>query len=125
MAAHVISFVGLSASRFCVIRFVCTWLVLLGVGCGGRPLRADPGTIATLPTEVVDRLRADPFNYFRFINHEWVSRVCEMFAADLPRQPIVQLHGDAHVEQYAFTVDAWGLDDFDEATRGPALVDVA
>ncbi len=72
-----------------------------------------------------ERLRADPYNYFRFINHEWTSRVCEIFAREVPAQPTVQLHGDAHVEQYALTSDAWGLDDFDDATRGPALVDIA
>lgn len=48
-----------------------------------------------------------------------------MFAADLAKQPIVQLHGDAHIEQYALTNDAWGLDDFDDSTRGPALVDIS
>ena len=36
----------------------------------------------------------------------------------------MQLHGDAHVEQYALTKDAWGLDDFDDSARGPALVDI-
>ncbi len=36
----------------------------------------------------------------------------------------MQLHGDAHVEQYALTKDAWGLDDFDDSTRGPAFVDI-
>jgi hypothetical protein len=74
---------------------------------------------------LLDRLRADPYNYFRFINHEWTSRVCDIFAADVPSQPIVQLHGDAHIEQYALTKDAWGLDDFDDSTRGPALVDIS
>jgi hypothetical protein len=38
--------------------------------------------------------------------------------------PIVLLHGDAHIEQFALTNDAWGLDDFDDAARGPALVDI-
>lgn len=113
------------APKLIVLRFVCTSLVLsLSVACGGRPLKADPALLAALPPELVDRLRADPFNYFRFVNHEWTARVCEVFAGDLRRQPVVQLHGDAHVEQYAFTVDGWGLDDFDDATRGPALVDI-
>jgi uncharacterized protein DUF2252 len=80
--------------------------------------------LAAAPPELIDRLRADPYNYFRFINHEWTSRVCDIFAADLPNQPIVQLHGDAHIEQYALTTDAWGLDDFDDSARGPAFVDI-
>jgi hypothetical protein len=47
-----------------------------------------------------------------------------MFANDMPGLPSVQLHGDAHVEQYALMNDAWGLDDFDDSARGPALVDI-
>jgi hypothetical protein len=35
------------------------------------------------------------------------------------------LHGDAHVEQFALSQDAWGLDDFDDSARGPAVVDIA
>jgi len=89
-----------------------------------RALTADPEALAAAPPELVDRLRADPYNYFRFINHEWTSRVCDNFAADLSKQPIVQLHGDAHIEQYALTKDAWGLDDFDDSTRGPGFVDI-
>jgi hypothetical protein len=89
-----------------------------------RALTAEPEALAAAPPDLLDRLRADPYNYFRFTNHEWTSRVCELFAADLPKQPIVQLHGDAHVEQYALTNDAWGLDDFDDSTRGPAFVDI-
>jgi hypothetical protein len=100
-------------------------LLLLCVACSNRTLRADPAAVAAAPPELLDRLRADPFNYFRFINHEWTARVCETFARDLPRQPIVQLHGDAHVEQYALMNDAWGLDDFDDSTRGPAVVDIS
>jgi uncharacterized protein DUF2252 len=113
------------ASQLKIVRFVCVGLVLLGVACSTRPLKADQAALAVLPPDFIDRLRADPFNYFRFINHEWTARVCEIFDADLPRQPIVQLHGDAHVEQYALTTEAWGLDDFDDSTRGPALVDIA
>ena len=103
-------------------------LVMAGAAtaCGDRrALTADPAALAAAPPDLIDRLRADPYNYFRFINHEWTSRVCDTFAADLPKQPIVQLHGDAHIEQYALTQDAWGLDDFDDATRGPAFVDIA
>jgi hypothetical protein len=112
------------APQLNILLFVCAWCVLLGVACSGRPLKADPALLAVLPPELLGRLRADPFNYFRFVNHEWTERACNVFAPELPRQPIVQLHGDAHVEQYAFTADGWGLDDFDDATRGPALVDI-
>jgi len=115
-----------SPRRWHVVRILFATLVLGSFACTDRPpLTADPAALAAAPPELLDRLRADPYNYFRFINHEWTSRVCEIFAADLSTQPVVQLHGDAHIEQYALTKDAWGLDDFDDSTRGPALVDVS
>ena len=105
---------------------LAAFMVGAAATCIDRPsLTAEPAALAAAPPELLDRLRADPYNYFRFINHEWTSRVCETFAADLPKQPMVQLHGDAHLEQYALTSDAWGLDDFDDSARGPALVDIS
>ena len=100
------------------------WLASVAAGCGRPELPADPDALDAAPSELLSKLRADPYNYFRFINHEWTSRVCEVFAGDFGSQPTVQLHGDAHLEQYAFTKGAWGLDDFDDSTRGPALVDI-
>jgi len=99
-------------------------LSLVATAACRRALRADPVLLAAAPSDLRERLRATPYNYFRFVNHEWTARVCEIFAADIPRQPIVQLHGDAHVEQYAYNDNAWGLDDFDDSARGPALVDI-
>jgi hypothetical protein len=93
-------------------------------GCDSRPLMADRSSLAAVSPELLDRIRGDPFNYFRFINHEWTARVCEAFSGMLATQPVVQLHGDAHVEQYALMGEAWGLDDFDDSARGPALVDI-
>jgi len=100
------------------------WLMLSCAACSRPHLTVASEVLAAAPPGLLDRVRADPYNYFRLTNREWTARVCEVFAADLPNQPIVQLHGDAHVEQYAFMKDAWGLDDFDDATRGPALVDI-
>ena len=37
---------------------------------------------------------------------------------------MVNLHGDAHLEQYAVTDEAYGLNDFDQAGFGPAVVDL-
>ena len=87
------------------------------------PLRPSSEALAAVPTELVDRLRADPFTYFRFINRAWTTRVCQVFA-DVADPAIVRLHGDAHIEQFAFTSSAWGLDDFDDSARGPAFVDI-
>jgi hypothetical protein len=100
------------------------WLAIVAAGCGHPELPADQEALAAAPPDLLSKLRADPYNFFRFINHEWTSRVCEVFDGDLRSQPTVQLHGDAHLEQYAFTKSAWGLDDFDDSTRGPALVDI-
>ena len=86
-------------------------------------LRPDPEALASAPAELVERLRADPFTYFRFVNRPWTARVCAAFA-DVRDLPIVRLHGDAHVEQFAFTKDSWGLTDFDDSARGPEFVDI-
>lgn len=104
--------------------FAVVCIALAAVPSALGPLRPDPAALAVASPELIDRLRADPFNYFRFVNRPWIARVCEAFGADLHDVPIVRLHGDAHIEQYAFTKDAWGLDDFDDAARGPAIVDI-
>ncbi len=87
-------------------------------------LRPEAEVLSMTPPLVMEGLKADPFNYFRFVNRSWIARVCEVFAADLPALGTVRLHGDAHVEQFAFTSNAWGLDDFDDSARGPAPVDI-
>lgn len=102
---------------------LCSLLAPLAA-CQHRQLNVAPDVLAVTPPAVIDQVRADPYNYFRLTNREWTARVCEIFAGDLPTQPVVQLHGDAHVEQFAFMTDSWGLDDFDDAARGPALVDI-
>ena len=86
-------------------------------------LRLNPTAAANVSPELRERLQADPFTYFRYINRAWTERVCQVFA-DVPHPPIVRLHGDAHVEQFALTKDAWGLDDFDDSIRGPTFIDI-
>jgi hypothetical protein len=99
-------------------------LAPFGAGaCARRSLVVSPAVLAAARPEVVERVRSTAYNYFRLANREWTARVCEMLGADLV-EPIVQLHGDAHVEQFAYMKDAWGLDDFDDAARGPAAVDI-
>lgn len=100
-----------------------TLAVVLAVMPAGSQLLPDPAALARVPPELVGRLRADPFTYFRFVNRRWTARVCELFA-DVRDVPTIRLHGDAHVEQYATTHDAWGLVDFDDSARGPAYVDI-
>ena len=98
-------------------------LVLAPSTAARSQLRPDPEALAQAPAELLDRLRADPYTYFRFTNRAWTTRVCEAFATT-PDVPVVRLHGDAHVEQFAVTSDAWGLDDFDDSARGAMVVDV-
>ena len=74
--------------------------------------------------ELRARLAARPMAFFRFVNQAWTREVCEAFASETGRLPSARLHGDAHIEQYAVTDSARGLDDFDDSARGPALVDI-
>jgi len=114
----------LRARRFAVSQVLAICLVLGGARTARAQLRPDPEAIKLAPSELVERLRANPLDYFRFVNRPWIARVCEVFAQDIPSLPPVRLHGDAHLEQFAVTDDTWGLDDFDDSARGPALVDM-
>jgi Uncharacterized protein conserved in bacteria (DUF2252) len=99
-------------------------IVLVAPSSALAQLRPDQDAIEVAPPELIDRLRADPMAYFRFVNRPWIARVCDAFSEDMRDLAIVGLHGDAHIQQFAVTKDAWGLDDFDDSTRGPALVDM-
>ena len=100
---------------------VCVML-LAPVSARGQ-LRPDPEALALASPQLLERLRADPYAYFRFVNRSWTSRVCAAFA-DVRDLPPVRLHGDAHVEQFALTTDALGLTDFDDSTRCPEFVEI-
>src|SRR5262245_22701892 len=114
--------------RFRELRHFCVFAVIsvavMGAARGPGPLRAEPGSLKRAAPELIERLRADPYDYFRFVNRSWIARVCDVFGRDLQELPVVRLHGDAHVEQFAVTQGAWGLDDFDDSARGPAVVDI-
>jgi hypothetical protein len=97
---------------------------LLGAAHGREPLRAEPESLKVAAPKLIERLRADPYDYFRFVNRPWLARVCDAFSRDMEGLPVVRLHGDAHVEQFAVTRDAWGLDDFDDSAQGPAVIDI-
>ena len=74
--------------------------------------------------DLVRRLRKTPHNYFRFVNRPFTEAVCGLFDDVRARLPDVNLHGDAHVEQYAVTSLGRGLTDFDESARGPYVIDL-
>jgi hypothetical protein len=114
--------------RFRELRHFCLFAVIsvavIGAARDPGPLRADPESLGRAAPELIERLRADPYNYFRFVNRPWITRVCDDLGSDLRDLPVVRLHGDAHVEQFALQQDAWGIDDFDDSARGPAVVDI-
>src|SRR5688572_32998022 len=128
MTAAMAKRVGLLRGRVSALRFTCVFAViavaLMGTAHGAGPLRAEPESLERAAPELIERLRADPYNYFRFVNRPWITRVCDDLASDLRDLPIVRLHGDAHVEQFAMAQDAWGLDDFDDSAQGPAAIDI-
>lgn len=70
------------------------------------------------------RVTAHPHGYFRFINVRFSQAVCERFRDDIAEMPAVNLHGDAHVEQYATTDSGRGLTDFDDSSTGPNVIDL-
>ena len=78
--------------------------------------------ISRLPPQLRVAIAREPYNFFRRVNRPWNERVCAAFAGD--RLPNVRLHGDAHVEQYAFMEATHGLDDFDDSAEGPPVIDL-
>jgi hypothetical protein len=79
--------------------------------------------------ELLERVRATPHGYFRFINIPFSRVVCERFGHLMDDSPLgsarfpFNLHGDAHVEQYAITDLGRGLTDFDDSSEGPPWLD--
>lgn len=74
--------------------------------------------------QLLDRILAAPYGYFRFVNERFTLATCARFAPELDDMPLVNLHGDGHVGQYSVTETGRGLADFDDASVGPAVVDL-
>ena len=91
-----------------------------------NPLFVDPASrdFSDNPP-LLERILATPHGYFRFINVPFSREVCRRFGSDLVGTPSFNLHGDAHIEQYAVTDLGRGLTDFDDSSTGPASVDLA
>ncbi len=90
-----------------------------------NPLFVDPATkdFSRNP-ELLERIVENPHGYLRFINIQFTQEVCRRFEDSLPQYPPFNLHGDAHLEQYAVTDLGRGLTDFDDSSTGPAVVDL-
>jgi hypothetical protein len=74
--------------------------------------------------KLLKRILEGPYNYFRFTNIRFAEAVCLRFQKHLGALPNVNLHGDAHLENYAVTERGRGLTDFDDATVGPMVLDL-
>ena len=70
------------------------------------------------------KLAASPHNYFRAVNLRFAREVCRRFERVIITLPLVNLHGDPHVEQFAVTEHSVGLSDFDDSVSGPAVLDL-
>ncbi len=73
--------------------------------------------------QLLQRILERPHGYFRFINVAFSKEVCRRFKEAIHGAPSVNLHGDAHVEQYAITDLGRGLTDFDDSASGPPVLD--
>lgn len=74
--------------------------------------------------KLLERIVQSPHGYYRFINVPFSQEVCDQFEEEIRTAPTVNLHGDAHLEQYAITDLGRGLTDFDDSSTGPALIDL-
>lgn len=73
---------------------------------------------------LVTKLESSPYRYFRFLSREFEARTCYAFRDLRYHLPVIAVHGDAHLEQFVVTHDTYGLEDFDRAGYGPAVVDL-
>jgi hypothetical protein len=89
-----------------------------------NPFYTDPATqdFSKNP-ELLERIKSGPHGYFRFINIIFSNGVCNEFSEIISGSPSLNLHGDAHIEQYAVTDLGRGLTDFDDSSTGPAILD--
>ncbi|MFT5356629.1 MAG: hypothetical protein ACI9KE_003854 [Polyangiales bacterium] len=83
-------------------------------------LQLTEAEIRDLPSDLRHEIGADLHHYFRYISRRFVAVQCDLGAEG----PVVNLHGDAHLEQYLVTTLGRGLGDFDEATVGPVSIDL-
>ena len=73
---------------------------------------------------LVEKVQANSFRYFRMLARQFAARTCLEFNDLRWRLPAVAVHGDAHLEQFIVTDRSYGLEDFDLAGMGPAVVDL-
>jgi hypothetical protein len=73
---------------------------------------------------LIAKLDSSAYRYFRLLGGEVAARTCHGFRDVRWHLPLVAIHGDAHVEQFVVTKNTFGLEDYDQAGFGPAVVDI-
>ena len=74
--------------------------------------------------ELLAKIDASAYRYFRLLGPSFSARTCYVFQDLRWRLPSVGVHGDAHLEQFVVTRSTYGIEDFDQAGFGPAVVDL-
>lgn len=75
--------------------------------------------------DLVVRISENPHAYFRFTQRLFARVICKKFEDRLATAPLVRLHGDPHVEQYAVSDLGRSLVDYDDASVGPQIIDLS
>jgi hypothetical protein len=91
---------------------------------GPASFRVDKKALRAAPSALLEKVEASPFLYFRLLAPQFNARTCFAFNDLRWRLPAVVVHGDAHLEQFVVTEGSYGLEDFDMAGFGPAVVDL-
>ena len=91
MTAAIAKRIGLLGGPVLARRFMCMFAVVaiavMGTAHAAGPLRAEPESLERAAPELIERLRADPYNYFRFVNRTWqVAQITAQIVA-YPRDP--------------------------------------
>ena len=84
-----------------------------------RTLRAQGAS-----SSLIGKVEESAFRYFRLLARQFAARTCFEFRDLRWRLPSAAVHGDAHIEQFIVTDHSYGLEDFDQAGFGPAVVDM-
>lgn len=73
---------------------------------------------------LIEKVDASAYRYFRMLGPAFAARSCLAFRDVRWHLPVAAIHGDPHVEQFVVTATTYGLEDFDQAGYGPAVIDL-
>jgi uncharacterized protein (DUF2252 family) len=102
---------------------VCCGLAAPALHADGLAVDPREPRLAARP-DLIAKISSTPHAYFRFVSAGFAAETCRLFSDSLTAFPEVNLHGDAHVEQYTVTSLGRGLSDFDDCTRGLPVIDL-